>query len=208
MNKYSLIASIVKLYVKTLRVHIEVNSCCFPNDPKIYAFWHGRMLLLPVIFRDYSDRIKVLISRHSDGEFAARLVKEFGFSAVRGSTGKGKGGVSATINMIKSIEEGYSIAIPVDGPKGPIHKVKRGISMLSIKTGVPVCPITFYCSNGKHLSSWDRFFIPYPFSKCTVKVGKPLFPGYNESDEEFRRRIEVALLSLAKELEGGKIWKT
>ena len=207
LNSYKFLSSIIKIYVKSLKVNVRVDSSCMPDSPKIYAFWHGQMFLLPVVFREFSDRVRVLISRHSDGEFAARLVKEFGFNAIRGSAGKRKGGVSAVLRMVDEIKSGFSVAIPVDGPKGPIHKVKKGVALLSIKTGVPVCPIAFRCSKGKHLSSWDRFFIPYPFSTCVVKVGKPVLPSYNESGEEFAERIERSLEALNENIGLEEVWK-
>ena len=201
MSRDKLIFYSLNAYLRTLRVRVLIDDGCLPSSPRVYVFWHGRMLLLPFVFRRFSDRVKVLISRHSDGELAAKVVSNFGFSSVRGSAGKGKGGVSAALRMIDEVKNGYSVAIPVDGPRGPAFKVKKGAALVSLETGVPVCPVSFRCSRGRKLGSWDRFFIPYPFSSCTVKVGKPLIPDAGESPGELSKRIELSLIDLERELE-------
>ena len=54
--------------------------------------------------------------------------------------GSSKKGVSAFIKMIKAIENGESIAITPDGPKGPKEIVKDGIIKLAQTTGAPIVP--------------------------------------------------------------------
>ena len=43
--------------------------------------------------------------------------------------------------MIKAIENGESIAITPDGPKGPKEIVKDGIIKLAQTTGAPIVPL-------------------------------------------------------------------
>ena len=76
-----------------------------------------------------------------------------------------KKGVSAFIKMIKAIENGESIAITPDGPKGPKEIVKDGIIKLAQTTGAPIVPLFWKVKNHKLLNSWDNFIIPFPFSK-------------------------------------------
>ena len=89
----------------------------------IACFWHGRLLAMPFAYK--GQRLKVLISRHADGEFIARVIGYFGMGTVRGSYRKGT--VSSIREMIAELAEGTDIAITPDGPKGPRHKVKEGI---------------------------------------------------------------------------------
>ena len=56
-----------------------------PAQPVIFAFWHGQHLLTPFLKTKESQRAKVLISRHRDGEFNALVVERLGIRTIRGS---------------------------------------------------------------------------------------------------------------------------
>ena len=50
----------------------------------IGAFWHGRLLMAPLV---YGGRgIKILTSRHRDGELISRTIHRFGLGTIRGSS--------------------------------------------------------------------------------------------------------------------------
>ncbi|WP_456455422.1 lysophospholipid acyltransferase family protein [Thermovibrio sp.] len=188
--------TVSKLLLKTLKVETEFLSP--PEFPCIVAFWHGRMFLLPFALREFSDKVAILISRHRDGELIAKIVERLGFKTVRGSTGRGKGGERAFLQMLKLLKKGYCVAITPDGPKGPKEKVKPGVVKLSLTSGVPIYPLTFACSSCFTLNSWDRFKIPKPFSKCKVLLGNPLKPENFSDEEEMRLELERELKSLTE----------
>ena len=202
LSKPELIYTLSSLWVKTLRVEVEFLSA--PEFPSIVAFWHGRMFLLPFALKEYAEKVAILISRHRDGELIAQIVEKMGFKTVRGSAGKGKGGERAFKEMVKLIEEGYTVAITPDGPKGPREVAKPGVAKLALKTGVPVYPLTFSANWKFNLNSWDRFLIPYPFSKCRVVLGKPIRPENFKNEEELREEIELKLKELTEEADRGK----
>ncbi len=195
-GKEFLLLTVSKLLLKTLKVETEFLSP--PEFPCIVAFWHGRMFLLPFALREFSDKVAILISRHRDGELIAKIVERLGFKTVRGSTGRGKGGERAFLQMLKLLKEGYCVAITPDGPKGPKEKVKPGVVKLSLTSGVPIYPLTFACSSCFTLNSWDRFKIPKPFSKCKVLLGNPLKPENFSDEEEMRLELERELKSLTE----------
>ena len=204
MSREGLLAYFLKWWVKTLRINVEFLSPV--QFPSIVAFWHGRMFVLPFVFERYAKKVSILISRHRDGEFVAKLVERLGFKTVRGSTGKGKGGERAFLEMVKTISKGDVVAITPDGPKGPAEKVKKGIVRLSMKTGVPIYPISFSAKPCYRFNSWDKFMLPLPFSKCVVKVGKPLYPE-QLSEDEFKEKIELELKRLTDLCDEEAGWK-
>ncbi len=204
MSREGLLAYFLKWWVKTLRINVEFLSPV--QFPSIVAFWHGRMFVLPFVFERYAKKVSILISRHRDGEFVAKLVERLGFKTVRGSTGKGKGGERAFLEMVKVISKGEVVAITPDGPKGPAEKVKKGIVKLSMKTGVPIYPISFSAKPCYRFNSWDKFMLPLPFSKCVVKVGKPLYPE-QLSEDEFKEKIELELKRLTDLCDEEAGWK-
>ncbi|HVN22784.1 MAG TPA: lysophospholipid acyltransferase family protein [Syntrophorhabdales bacterium] len=105
----------------------------------IACFWHGRLLLMP--FAVKGVKAKVLISRHRDGEFIARVIRFFGLDTVRGS--HRKGGVTSIREMITAMREGWNIAITPDGPKGPKEKIKEGLLELAKISQKPIIPVSY-----------------------------------------------------------------
>ncbi len=202
LDRVGTLLAVSKLIVKSLRIEVEFQSP--PVFPSVVTFWHGRMFLLPFVLQEYAKRVAILISRHRDGELIANLVERLGFKTVRGSSGKGKGGSKAFLQMVKLIQEGYTVAITPDGPRGPREKVKPGAVKLSMTTGVPIYPLTFGCSRYRELNSWDRFVVPYPFSRCKVILGVPLYPQEFKSEEEMGKELELILKELTKKAQRGR----
>lgn len=112
----------------------------------IFAFWHGRQLMMP--FAPYDKRrAVVLISLHHDGELISRTISHFGLKSIRGSTTRG--GSRAALQMIRMSKENLDLVITPDGPRGPGFKVHRGIVEIARKTGLPIFPVTFSASKKK-----------------------------------------------------------
>jgi Uncharacterized protein conserved in bacteria len=70
-----------------------------PDLPVIVAVWHGQHFLTSFLKRD-EHRVKVLISRHRDGEINAIIAERLGAGTIRGSGDHNreflrKGGVGA-----------------------------------------------------------------------------------------------------------------
>ena len=114
----------------------------------IIAFWHGQQLMMPLAYR--GRQAQILISRHRDGELIYRIVKRFGFGAIRGSTTRG--GQGALRQLIRSGRRGVDLVITPDGPRGPRHVVQPGVVALAKVTGMPIIPLTFACSKKKSFS--------------------------------------------------------
>ncbi|MGB8510172.1 MAG: hypothetical protein WCD76_17465, partial [Pyrinomonadaceae bacterium] len=62
----------------------------------------------------------------------------------------------------------------IDGPRGPRHVAKMGAMLLAKKTGQPVLPFTVNAARHFAVSSWDRFQIPVPFTRATVRIAPPI----------------------------------
>ena len=154
------------------------------GEPAIGAFWHGRLLMMPTGYR--GKRVTILISLHHDGELISRTIKCFGFRSIRGSTTRG--GFSAMREMLRAFEEGYDIAITPDGPRGPRYRVQNGIIELARRSGMAIIPLTFSASRKKIFSSWDRFLLPYPFSRGVFIWGEPLLVPRQMDGHTFKRK--------------------
>jgi hypothetical protein len=183
---------IIYLMGKTLRIDRvgEENLTSVQKKSKnvIYAFWHGRMLILA--FSHRWQRIHILISQHRDGEYIARIIGRLGFVSVRGSTTRG--GTKAIFEMCEKVASGYDVGVTPDGPKGPKFKVQPGTVYMAQRSGLPIVPITASAHKRWTLSSWDGFIIPKPFSRTVVMLGEPTYvPGESSPEELERIRIDL-----------------
>ena len=160
----------------------------------IYALWHGHALALALFGMDRG--IYTMASRFTDGEIATRILKGLGFEVVRGSTEEGKahkGGRRGAIQLMQALKKGKNVAITVDGPKGPAFRVKKGVVFLAQKTGAKIIPVAVRFERAKIFSSWDRFTLPYPFTRGEVIIGDPIYVSEGDDIEEKRSEVERAL---------------
>jgi lysophospholipid acyltransferase (LPLAT)-like uncharacterized protein len=132
--------------------------------PEIYCFWHQCVLPCAMYFR--RSRAVILISRSFDGELITRILRMFGFDAVRGSSSRGGG---EGLNGLKRvIEAGRTAIFTADGPRGPIYQTKMGPIKLAQLTGAPIGAFYLLPEHAWVLNSWDRFLIPMPFTRICV----------------------------------------
>jgi len=145
-----------------------------PNDPVIFAFWHGDLLMQPYLYYQFRSNPKanVLISDHFDGQIIARIMRYFKLGTIHGSTTRG--GAKVLIQGLKSLSEGYDIGITPDGPKGPRHEMSDGVVVMAQKRKAKV--IVYSCVPSKYwqLPSWDRFTVPKPFGTLDFYASEPI----------------------------------
>ena len=71
---------------------------------------------------------------------------------------------------------GHDIGITPDGPRGPMYEVKPGALVVTRRTNSPMLLIGAEFMWAKRLRSWDRIYIPWPFSRvvmrCTILPAK------------------------------------
>jgi len=179
------IAWSIKLYSLLMRVRIVNASGSEDIEPGvIWAFWHNRLLLLPVFRRRRvrERRICVLTSPSRDGALLAAIMKHFAMDAVRGSSNKRA--AQALVECRRRLVEGSDLAITPDGPRGPVYVAAPGTVQLARVTGRPVLPVQVEYSRKWRLKSWDRFQIPKPFARVTVTILPPLRCGARTLEEE------------------------
>lgn len=172
------------------------------NNPKlspcIYAMWHANQFMVHGI--ENKSSVNILISNSIDGEIVTRVAENWGFKVVRGSSGK-KGSVESTMQMISRINAGESVAIMVDGPHGPLHRVKDGVVKLAQKTGVPIVPAYWYSpqKNFINLPSWDNMKVPFGLCYILNIYGNPIYVKSDATDSELtlvKEEIKKQLLDL------------
>lgn len=164
-----LAAALIRLLGATLRYEDVTEGGTIPGDqlpgPSIYVFWHRSLLACAHRFRHL--KIAILISHSFDGELIARTVERLGFLAIRGSSSRA--GASGLRNLQRAYEQGHICAITADGPRGPAMIAKPGAAQLAALVNAQQIG-AFYALPVRawQLRSWDRFFIPKPFSRVLI----------------------------------------
>jgi hypothetical protein len=52
--------------------------------------------------------------------------------------------------------------------------MKPGLAYIAQKAGAIILPVGAYARHGYRLNRWDRYTIPYPFSRISVEVSAPI----------------------------------
>lgn len=184
------------LKIQEKLTHIE--NWQYPENLKqcIFVMWHEHQFCV----HGLPDRknIDILISTSLDGDIVALVCAKWGFHVVRGSAGR-KRAVASTLELFDALKEGKSLAMMVDGPRGPFHEVKRGAIALSKESGVPIVPVYWYSDNKTFikLPSWDKMSTPFGYCRILNLYGEPIYPQ-NLSEEEISAMVKNSLLHLEK----------
>lgn len=192
-----LLAGYIRLVMLTNRkefhIHEEAKAYMRGEKNAIFAFWHGRMMLLPAI--NPPRKMHVLISEHRDGRLISQVIHHFGQDTVVGSSSKG--GSEAVRNIVRILKKGDNISITPDGPRGPNQTAEAGIVTIARLSGKPVLPVTFSASRNKRLKSWDRFMVAKPFGRIVFCIGAPIM--IEQADEAARIAVETSMNNLVEQ---------
>lgn len=185
-RKY-LLPIIVFIFYRTLswtwRVRIiepdSLISDLKDRRPFVLAHWHGDELVLLSIITRY--RLATIASTSKDGELMATILKWLGVKLSRGSSTRG--GVQALKGLLRLVKDGYNCSFAVDGPKGPLHKVKPGVFELSRTISAPIYSAGVCCDRAIHFpKSWNKTYLPKPFAKIIICWVGPMAPVSRDAD--------------------------
>lgn len=151
------------------------------TEPSVIAFWHEYML--PGWHHHGNVHAIALVSQSKDGSILSRLLKQWGITAIRGSSSKS--GKEALAEAIEQVKNGSTLLLTPDGPRGPRRKCKAGAIIAAQRAGVPL-----YVAKVKESrvfvfhKSWDRFRLPLPFAKIHIEY-KSLTIPQNLTEKEY-----------------------
>lgn len=158
-----ILSIVIRLLARTwtIRVHGRL-----PTGPSIVAFWHGEML--PVWFAFRALRPIALVSSSKDGSLLSRLLQDWGYGVVLGSSSKG--GKEALEQLVHEASSRVVLITP-DGPRGPAHQAKPGAVVAAQRAGVPLILVRMKASRSRTFErSWDKFQLPKLFASIDLYV--------------------------------------
>ena len=139
-------------------------------DPVAFVLWHNRLFLTPEIFRRYRlhRRIYGLVSASKDGAWLAAFYRLIGINPVRGSSSRF--GREAGRQLIDVLRAGHDVGITPDGPRGPIYTLEPGVMVVTRRSNTPMILVGAEFTQAWRLKSWDRFYVPWPFSRIRLRT--------------------------------------
>ena len=176
----------IRLIGPTLRVCMSGEDDAqqtFCQRPLIGSFWHSSIIPATYLFRGCG--IRVMSSNSYDGEYMGRIIHKFGFVAVKGSSSRNA--VRALLGLRRALEDGWTVAFTLDGPRGPRHTVKPGPTALARSSGVAISAFHVAVDQAWVLTSWDRMMIPKPFSRVLLRCATLIRVPAEASDEDLER---------------------
>jgi lysophospholipid acyltransferase (LPLAT)-like uncharacterized protein len=102
--------------------------------------------------------------------------------------------MAAMISHLK--EHGFGAHI-LDGPRGPMGRIKPGVIRMAHATGARLVPFHVTADKAWFFNSWDRFMLPRPFSRVCITFGDSILlppPAGPDAFEQQRRDLETLLL--------------
>jgi lysophospholipid acyltransferase (LPLAT)-like uncharacterized protein len=175
-------------------------DCWARGEQVIMAFWHNRVVMMPIAY--HGRQACIMNSQSRDGEIASQALLRWGIRSVRGSASRG--GARGFMQLVSAYRYGFDLAVVPDGPRGPRYVVKPGVIHLARATGAQIFPVSYAATRQRRLRSWDRLVIPLPFARVVYAVGEPLRVPRHASDDEvevLRRTLETQLTATTEAAE-------
>lgn len=184
----------IQIYSMTFRLRIvnekKWQDLLKQGRPILLCAWHQQFFSAIRHFKTYSKfNPGLMISQSRDGELIAGVANRTGWHTLRGSSSRG--GKIAMEGMIEHLKTHRFGAHILDGPTGPIGKVKAGVIKMAQESNAVVVPMYTHAEYAWFFNSWDRFMLPKPFSKVTLTFGDGmhLAPEGTSADFEAQRQL-------------------
>ena len=199
MNKYKFLGMLFHFIYRALsgttkkEYYYEIENFDM-NSQNIVVFWHRKIFTICNATRVIKKKAS-MVSASKDGEILSEVLRREGNELIRGSSNKDN--IKSLKEAMKYAKKKYGLGIAIDGPNGPIFEPKSGAIFIAQRTGMPIVPVSSYCSRKWIFKNmWDKLEIPMPFAKCVHYVAEPFYlskeTSLEESTELVKKRIHDA----------------
>jgi lysophospholipid acyltransferase (LPLAT)-like uncharacterized protein len=199
------LAGLFHLWGRTLRIEIspaDLALATAADTPRAIVLWHNRLFMASEFYRRFRTQRQcyALISSSKDGAWLDAFFQSAGLLAVRGSSSRH--GREAAMALVDVMRAGNDIGITPDGPRGPCYEVKPGTLIVTRRLNAPLLLLGWEYTKAWRLGSWDRFYVPRPFSRVTLRCAF-VSGAENAGDrDEAADRVRGRLLAINPDLPG------
>jgi lysophospholipid acyltransferase (LPLAT)-like uncharacterized protein len=192
-------AFLLRLWGRSLRLELsadDLRNITKRDEPVAIVLWHNRLFLAAEIFRRYREGrpAYALVSASRDGAWLDAFFSVIGMCTVRGSSNQ-RGHEAATA-LVGVLRAGHDIGVTPDGPRGPCYDLKPGGLIVARRTHVPLLLIGGEFKSAWRLKSWDRFYLPKPFSRVRLKCEFVPNAEIAGDRDEAMARLKARLLAI------------
>ncbi len=189
----------IRVYSMTFRLRVENENrwkdLREQGTTVLLCAWHQQFFSAICHFKTYSKfNPGLMISQSKDGDLISGVAHRTGWHTPRGSSSRGgKQAMDAMIDHLKTYGFGAHI---LDGPQGPMGRVKAGVIKMALEADAVVIPFYTSAENAWFFNSWDRFMLPKPFSRVFLTFGQEIrleSPGSKDNFEDQRQDLEKTM---------------
>ena len=198
---------VIRLIGPTLRTEVigVHNAIQIPRggEPAIGAFWHRCIFPAAWIWRNRG--IVVLNTVNFDGQWTRRVIERLGFGTAQGSSTRG--GIEGLTALAAQLQAGHHVGFTIDGPRGPRYVAKPGPLILARRTGRPISVFHIGVEQGHTFkNAWDRFCLPYPFSRTVMFVAPPIRVPMDADNSVMKQKQEELQAALERVRDLAESW--
>jgi len=200
------LAAYARLIWRTTRLQIEgeehIEQARATGRPFIIAAWHGLTMMLTSYLVAHADPTRYVLIVPDDSRGAALSVWAQSMGALPFVISMGDDSMAAgrrLLELIRALKQGKHLFVNPDGPDGPTHEPKQGLSFIARKAKALIVPAGAFTATAYRIPRWDRYVVPFPFSRIAVVLGQPLDLAAHHADSEEAREAIRARLNEAEQ---------
>lgn len=161
----------------------EIRARIENGGAVVFAHWHEDEWAL---LGHYAGRgMTVLVSLSRDGSLMASFLTRLGFGVARGSSSRNAVGGFLSLKRVVEKSAERKVSLAVDGPRGPRHRVKRGVFKLAEVLDSPVLAGAAAADRAwVFRRSWSKAFVPMPFARVKLVYASPLLASEIQKSAE------------------------
>lgn len=194
-----------RLWAASIRIESvdlsDVGKESVSGRPCVLMLWHNRLFIAGEWHRRFRKDMTCygLISASKDGALLETFYGWAGIRAVRGS--RNRRGTQAVRELVGVMREGHDVGVTPDGSRGPRYEAKSGALLVARLAKAPILFLSFEFSWAAKLNSWDKFVVPFPFSKVIATHKSLCFEDIFEGRdlEEATEFAQLLLTSMTKD---------
>jgi hypothetical protein len=194
------LSTYARLVWRSARYRIEgqehVDRVRAAGRPLIIAAWHGMTMMLTGYIAAQEDPSQYVLVVPDDprGAVLSIWAQRLGATPFPISM-KANSMVAARrlLALIRQMQQGKSLYLNPDGPYGPSHEPKAGVAYIARKAGALIVPAGAFTAAGLRIPRWDRYTVPFPFSRISVVLREPMAVGPDADLDEARGALRERL---------------
>lgn len=179
---------ILRAWLATLRFDREELAALsrgLEDHPVLVVTYHGNALAMLAASRRvvlHGKRICVMSSPSRDGRLMEKVVRAFGLTVVKGSSASRS--IAVGHALAREVLNGAIGLITIDGPRGPRCVPKPGFLAIARAAGARVHLLALGTTRARTFRTWDRMYLPRPFSRVAIRRTAFDVPAEKPDDQE------------------------